>query len=481
MRALLVSGSGLDAAFEARVRTGLSRAGVQVTNDGGDPPALRIVLLPESEDSDPTSHPPPEACAFAVVRSRKALTGPRAWRLLRSGFADVLVWEEQPDLVETLRSRLTRFEEVTAILDSPLVRDNLVGLSPAWRGALRQVVETARYTDGALLITGETGTGKELVARLLHTLDARPGKRQLVTLDCTTVVPQLSGSEFFGHERGAFTSALAAREGAFALADQGTLFLDEVGELSLPMQAELLRVVQEKTYKRVGGNDWRRSDFRLVCATHRDLRAEEARGQFRLDFYHRIAASSVHLPPLRERREDILPLARHVLRSLAEPLAGAGLDAAVEEFLLTRDYPGNVRELEQLVRRIVRRHVGRGPLTVGDVPEDDRRVAAGLVEGDWTEGELENVLRRALNSGTRLPDLKEKIAEVAIELAIRDAAGNLQRAAIKLGVTDRALQLRRASRRNGRNGHDELPLSPTRTPSLARDPARSAPPTPAED
>ena len=133
-----------------------------------------------------------------------------------------------------------------------MVLGNLVGSGPAWTVTLRQIVEIALFTAAAVLITGESGTGKELVARLLHTLDRRPRKGDLVVLDCTTIVPELAGSEFFGHERGAFTNAVAPRDGAFALADNGTLFLDEIGELPLPLQADLLRVVQDAPYKRAG-------------------------------------------------------------------------------------------------------------------------------------------------------------------------------------------------------------------------------------
>jgi transcriptional regulator with GAF, ATPase, and Fis domain len=137
-----------------------------------------------------------------------------------------------------------------------------------------------------VLITGESGTGKELIARLIHALDSRVDKGDFVILDCTTVVPTLSGSEFFGHEKGAFTGAIAQRDGAFAMADGGTLFLDEIGELPLVLQAELLRVIEEGMYKRVGSNTWRKTSFRLLCATNRDLLQEESRGNFRKDLYY---------------------------------------------------------------------------------------------------------------------------------------------------------------------------------------------------
>ena len=214
------------------------------------------------------------------------------WEILAAGAADVISWRGS-ETAGALAARFVRWRQIDELLDSPLVANNLVGDHPSWRAVLRDIVEVARFTDSSVLITGESGTGKELVARLIHALDDREDKGQLVVADCTTVVPTLSGSEFFGHVRGAFTGAAADREGAFGLADGGTLFLDEVGELPLTLQAELLRVVQEGAYKRVGSDRWLTTGFRLVCATNRDLLAEEAQGRFRRDFYYRIAGGPV--------------------------------------------------------------------------------------------------------------------------------------------------------------------------------------------
>jgi transcriptional regulator with GAF, ATPase, and Fis domain len=194
----------------------------------------------------------------------------------------------------------------------------------------------------------------------------------MVVLDCTTVVPSLSGSEFFGHEKGAFTGASAPRAGAFELADGGTLFLDEVGELPTPLQAELLRVIQEGTFKRVGSNTWRKSVFRLICATNRDLASEQGKGTFRDDFYYRIAGCTLHLPGLRERREDILPLFRHFFREAHPAGEPPELEGPVRDLLLSRTYPGNVRDLRSLVLRIIPRYLGAGVLTVGDIPNNER-------------------------------------------------------------------------------------------------------------
>src|SRR5690606_10093028 len=156
--------------------------------------------------------------------------------------------------------------------------------------------------------------GKELAARLMHTLDPVRSAAEIVVLDCTTIVPDLSGSELFGHERGAYTGAVSARDGAFAVADKGTLFLDEVGELELHIQVQLLRALLEHCYRRVGSNDWRTPVVRLSSATNRDLVAEVDDGRFRADHSHPIAAICIALPTLRERVEDILPLARHFAR-----------------------------------------------------------------------------------------------------------------------------------------------------------------------
>src|SRR5262245_1255051 len=193
------------------------------------------------------------------------------WHVLDTGAADVLNVRNPVDAAGDIRARLERWDEIDDIVSSPLVRDNLVGQSPVWICELRRIAEIARMSSANVLITGETGTGKELLARLIHTLDTRPDKGELVVVDCTTIVRDLSGSELFGHERGAFTGAVDARDGAFALANRGTLFLDEIGELSPGLQAQLLRAVQEHAYKRVGSNQWRSTQFRLVCATNRNL------------------------------------------------------------------------------------------------------------------------------------------------------------------------------------------------------------------
>lgn len=385
---------------------------------------------------------------LALSLSDARLAETTIWKLLEAGACDVLTIAESAHLAEGMAARFARWQSIDEIVASPLVQDNLIGSSAAWIRALRQIVGVARFTDASMLITGESGTGKELIARLVHTLDERRNRRHLVVLDCTTIAPELSGSEFFGHERGAFTGAVAQRDGAFALADGGTLFLDEVGELPLPLQAELLRVVQEQSYKRVGSNNWQRADFRLICATNRNLLEQEARGEFRRDFYHRIASWTCHLPPLRERLEDILPLAEYFLRQQTAATNGAPplLDEVVRDYLLRRAYPGNIRDLKQLVTRIACQHGGGGVITAGAIPEAERPTTT-LTPTQWRDEAFEQNIRRALLMGLNLKEISRGAEEVAERLAIEDEDGNVARAARKLGVNERTLQMHRAARR----------------------------------
>ena len=388
--------------------------------------------------------------AIAVApESAPSRTG-TIWRLLHAGASDVRGWNPDAGCAAQMCAKLQRWFEVDELAEQVCAQSLLVGESPAWRTAIRNVVEAARFSTIPVLLTGESGTGKELLARLISVVCASPGgtqklRNELITVDCASLVPELSGSEFFGHERGAFTGAHAQREGAFAMADGATLLLDEIGEVPLGLQAQLLRAIQEKSYKRVGGNVWHRTSFRLVCATNRNLEDEVQRGRFRLDLYYRIAGFVVRTPPLAERKEDILPLARHFLGSYFSGKAPEP-DATVTEYLVNRAYPGNIRELRQLVGRIAHRHAGPGPITAGDIPEDDRPAAEG-VPRVWPDDDLERSISNALATGASLKEITQAAAETAIRIAVRSEGRNLQRAASGLGITDRALLLRRASGR----------------------------------
>jgi DNA-binding NtrC family response regulator len=230
-------------------------------------------------------------------------------------------------------------------------RDAIVGDSPALQRVREQIAQVAA-TDSTVLIQGETGTGKELVARAIHEQSQRR-KRALIKINCAALPRELVESELFGHEKGAFTGALQQRRGRFELADGGTLFLDEVGELPLELQAKLLRVLQERAFERVGGTRTLRTDARVIAATNRDLQAQVAASAFRADLYYRLNVFPIVVPPLRERRGDVAQLVRHFAaksaRKIGRPLNGIA-PGFIEQASAYR-WPGNIRELENLVER----------------------------------------------------------------------------------------------------------------------------------
>ncbi len=229
--------------------------------------------------------------------------------------------------------------------------EELIGPSPCL-ARIRSQIAMVAPTGASVLITGESGTGKELVARAIHRLSTR-ASQPMVRVNCAAIPKDLFESEFFGHARGSFTGAIKDRTGRFELAHGGTLFLDEVGEIPLDLQGKLLRVIQEGTFERVGEDRTRTADVRLVAATNRDLAAESTAGRFRLDLYYRLSVFPIEVPPLRARREDIVPLARHFLAAAAR---GVGIrppeltKAHVQE-LERYPWPGNVRELQNVMER----------------------------------------------------------------------------------------------------------------------------------
>jgi formate hydrogenlyase transcriptional activator len=229
----------------------------------------------------------------------------------------------------------------------------IVGRSSALRD-VTSLVEQVAPTDAAVLIRGETGTGKELFAGLVHELSTRRG-RPFVKFNCTAIPAGLLESELFGHERGAFTGAVARRQGRFELAHGGTLFLDEIGDLPLELQPKLLRVLEDQTFERVGGMQTIRSDVRIVAATNRPLEELVAAGQFRADLYYRLNVFPIDLPPLRERRDDIPALVRHFVARHAQALGRRIDDIPVDVMatLVRHPWPGNVRELQHVIQRAV--------------------------------------------------------------------------------------------------------------------------------
>ena len=231
--------------------------------------------------------------------------------------------------------------------------EQLIGNSPALEEVLEQV-ERVAPTDSTVLVQGETGTGKELIARAIHNISSRCG-RPFVKLNCAAIPLDLLESELFGHEKGAFTGAIAQKLGRFEMADKGTLFLDEVGDIPLALQPKLLRVLQEQEFERLGSTRTHQVDVRLVAATNRDLADMVKRGTFRSDLYYRLNVFPVLLPPLRERREDISPLVTHFVETLGRKM-GKQIEHIPPETLsalASYSWPGNIRELQNFIERSV--------------------------------------------------------------------------------------------------------------------------------
>jgi transcriptional regulator with GAF, ATPase, and Fis domain len=229
--------------------------------------------------------------------------------------------------------------------------EQMIGRSPLFREALTRAAQVAR-AETTVLITGESGTGKELVARAIHYGSAR-ADGPLVAVNCAALPDTLLESELFGHERGAFTGADRQKPGRFELAAHGTLFLDEIGELSAAVQVKLLRVLQEREFQRVGGTATLKADVRLIAATNRDLMAEMAAGRFRNDLFYRLSVFNVHLPPLRERGDDVLLLADAFIRTLGEKMGKGDVTLSQDavELLRRHPWPGNIRELQNAIER----------------------------------------------------------------------------------------------------------------------------------
>jgi PAS domain S-box-containing protein len=238
-------------------------------------------------------------------------------------------------------------------IDKTSMFEEIVGASPALQTVLSHVAKVAPM-DSTVLITGETGTGKELVARAIHKRSRRAA-RAFVSVNCAAIPPSLIASELFGHEKGAFTGALQRRLGRFELAEGGTIFLDEIGELPMETQLALLRILQEREFERVGGNQALHADVRVIAATHRDLQSAIAEGMFRSDLFYRLNVFPIEVPPLRERKEDILLLVEYFIDRYARKAGKKirGINKKTQTLLQSYPWPGNIRELQNVIERSV--------------------------------------------------------------------------------------------------------------------------------
>ena len=297
---------------------------------------------------------------------------------------------------------------------------------------IHRIIQKVSPTETTVLITGETGTGKELIARAIHNNSTRK-KQPFIKINCAAIAQNLVESELFGYERGAFTGAVTTKPGRFELAHNGTLFLDEVGEIPREVQAKLLQVIQDQSFERVGGLKTIFVDVRLITATNKNLPQEIKEGNFREDLYYRLNVFPIHIPPLRERTDDIIPLADYFLEKSNTKLSKnvKGFAPEVLVFLLTYHWPGNGRELEHLVERLVLMTDGpviKSNLLPPDIIHPEEKVSASAADKEPARDALKNHM--------------EETEKQIIAAALDECDGNVTRAAQKLGLSRKGLQLK---------------------------------------
>ena len=342
---------------------------------------------------------------------------------------------EEERRLAVLEGRARKLEQRVASLQNALVErygfDQIIGRAPSLKEALALATKVAP-AETTVLLTGESGTGKELVARAIHFASAR-GDGPFVTINCAALPETLLESELFGHERGAFTGADRQKPGRFEVAAGGTLFLDEVGELPLTVQVKLLRVLQSREFERVGGTTTLRADVRLIAATNRDLERAVEVGTFREDLYYRLNVFRVHLPPLRDRGDDVILLAEHFVRELAARMGKGevGLSRDAREALLAHPWPGNIRELQNAVERALIMSEG-GLITAGQLGVSTR-----------TERAVPSRRTSEIVSAPGMSDSPLSEVEKRLVLdALNKAKGNKSKAAKLLGITRSQLYTR---------------------------------------
>ena len=399
----------------------------------GEPDGLGVLTAIKSGAARPPAGEAPALDPEVILITAYA-SATTALAAMKQGAYDYLT---KPFPIDELDAVITRALEKRALVAENLaLREqvsgrvrlaSLLGKSRAMQKVF-ELIGKIHSTRTSVLISGESGTGKELVARALHTEGVR-AKMPFVAVNCGALPEELMESELFGHKKGAFTGAVADKPGLFQEADGGTLFLDEIGELSLGLQVKLLRALQERRVKAVGATDEVETDVRVVAATNRDLEAEVARGAFRADLYYRLNVIEVHLPPLRQRREDIPLLAEHFLRRFA---AEHGRDVRLSSEAMRKlegyDFPGNVRELENLVERAVA--LSSGPvIAASDLPD---------VRPSRTQAPPEDFPAE----GVDLERLVSDYERAWVLRALERAGGVRKRAAGLLGISFRSLRYR---------------------------------------
>ena len=361
-----------EAIMRESLRDWLSDAGYQVLVADNGPESLKIIekekpriaivdlIMPGMDGIELLKRAKELSPGIAVILITAYASIPTAITAMKEGAYDYIEKPFSPERLEILIDKLVEHQRLVKEnislhqkLEERYRFEDIITKSPKMQPLIELIKVVAR-SNATLLITGESGTGKELVARAIHSQSHRKGK-PFVPVSCAALPESLLESELFGHEKGAFTGAHAQRKGKIEFANEGTLFLDEIGEMSTNIQVHLLRVLEEREFTRVGGNELVKVDVRVLSATNRDMKKAVADGQFREDLYYRLNVVTIDLPPLRERREDIPLLAEHFLRKSAveNQKEGSYLSPEVTDFLLKYQWPGNVRELENTIERAV--------------------------------------------------------------------------------------------------------------------------------
>lgn len=402
-----------------------------VITDKKMPDGDGFAVLSASQDADATL-PVVMLTAFATVELAVEAMRMGAFDFISKPFvaeAVVAVTRRALERVRILRQNEQLKGEVLRLGFS----DEILGESVAMSG-LKAKIARAAPTNATVLINGETGTGKELVARAIHKGSVRADETFLA-VNCAAVSEQLLESELFGHEKGSFTGADRARQGLFEAAHRGTLFLDEAGEMSLGLQAKLLRVVTDGQVSRVGASVPRQVDVRILVATHRNLPERVRQGLFREDLYYRLAVIPLDLPPLRERREDIPLLVEHIVRQVSRELKTPKreITPAALSKLMNYDFPGNIRELRNLIERacILATGVTIGPDDFYLAPNE----AAGNASADLTQNLLRSLKQTDFSHNIDLPKTLETIERDLVRAALLAAKNVQAEAARKLGIS----------------------------------------------